>query len=118
MAVRIPLIPRLSFAAEQQMHRHRHFIGVRGAPRNNTFQLIRIVRDGADLKQLGFDSLQVSHGKFSIADPGAAELEERGSSERQFMPGSLDQLLRGERLVKKCRPIFQTQLIDTLLVGA
>lgn len=54
-------------AAHELVQGERHFVRMRGAPGDNTFQLGGIVGDGANFHQLGFDGLGVSHGNSSIA---------------------------------------------------
>ncbi len=43
------------------MERKGDFVGMRGAPRNDTFELGGIVGDGTDFHQIVFYALRVSH---------------------------------------------------------
>jgi hypothetical protein len=53
--------------AQYLMQGERDFVGVRRAPGENTLELNRIVGDGADFHQLGFDDLRVSHRELQDA---------------------------------------------------
>jgi len=47
------------------------FVGMRCAPGNNALELKRVVSDGTDFQQFGFDDLRVSHTNSSMAHVGA-----------------------------------------------
>ena len=54
-------------SAQELMQGERDFVRMRCAPGDDAFELEQIVGDGADLHQLGFDDVNFSHRKTSMA---------------------------------------------------
>ena len=61
---------RSVFQVKQMLDRERDFVRIGRAPRNNAFELYRVILNGADLDEFGFDHLDVSHNGFSMAQEG------------------------------------------------
>ena len=56
---------------------------MRYTPGDNALEFNRIVGDGADFHQLGFDDFRFSHRVFSMAHPVKAHLSEMTSTSRR-----------------------------------